>query len=251
MVDIHTHILPGIDDGAANWDEAYELAAMAADSGVDTIACTHHSNIPGLYVNYNSRELDALFLDFQRGLHRGGFPIRLVRGMEIFSTPDICDKIWNGQLLPLNGTKYFLVEFSFHESSDYMTDLLYDMLHQGMRPVVAHPERYVCLKENPALLYRWMKAGVLSQINKGSLLGKFGRGAERAAHTFMKHNLVTCIASDAHNPRIRTTHMGEIQHFLKHTYSEETAMKLLEYNPRRIVEGKKVSNKDILPFRRG
>lgn len=250
MVDIHTHILPGIDDGAANWDEAYEMAAMAADSGVDTIVCTHHSNIPGLYYNYNSRELDALFLEFQRGLHKGGFPIKLLRGMEIFSTPDICDKIWNRHLLPINGTNYFLVEFSFHESEEYMADLLRDMLHQGMRPVIAYPERYACMKENPELLFQWMKFGVLSQINKGSLLGKFGRSAERAASIFMKHNLVTCIASDAHNPRVRTTHMGEIKRFLKHKYSEDMAIKLLDDNPRRIVEGKKISNKNILPFRK-
>jgi len=99
MVDIHTHLMPGIDDGARNWEDTYRMAAIAADSGVDTIVCTHHANIPGLYANYNSRELDALFEELVQRLKRGGFPLNAVRGMEIFCTEDVVEKIAAGMLL--------------------------------------------------------------------------------------------------------------------------------------------------------
>ena len=243
MVDIHTHLMPGIDDGARDWKDVYEMAAMAADSGVDTIVCTHHSNMPGVYDNYNSRALDTLFHELRERLWQGEFPLRIFRGMEIFATPDICDKIWAGKLIPLNRTRYFLVEFSFGETPEYMTDLLYDMKRQGMYPIVAHPERYEALAEDPLLLSRWMKRGILSQINKSSLLGKFGSRVEQTALTFMEHNLVTSIASDAHRPYTRTTHMEEICRFLVRHYSEETAWRLLDENPRRIVEGKRIEVK--------
>lgn len=240
MVDIHTHLMPGIDDGARDWKDVYEMAAMAADSGVDTIVCTHHCNIPGVYGNYDSQFLDELFFELRDRLWQGEFPLRVMRGMEIFATPDICDRIHEGQMLPINGTDYYLVEFSFEESAEYMTDLLYDMLRQGMHPVVAHPERYYALNERPFILLDWMKKGILSQINKSSLLGKFGDRVERTALTFLEQNMVTCIASDAHSPRFRTTHMGEICKFLLRHYSEEIAWRLLEDNPRRIVEGKRI-----------
>lgn len=232
--------MPGIDDGARDWKDVYEMAALAVNSGVDTIVCTHHCNMPGIYDNYNSRQLDELFIELQDRLWQGEFPLRVVRGMEIFGTPDICDKIYERKLLPINGTKYFLVEFFFEESPQYMTDLLYDMLRQGMHPVVAHPERYYALSEDPFLLSKWMKKGILSQINKSSILGKFGNRVERTALTFLDSNMVTCIASDAHSPRLRTTYMGEIRKFLLRYYSEELAWRLLEENPRRIVEGKRI-----------
>ena len=77
MVDIHTHLLPGIDDGARDWEDVYEMAAMAADSGVDVLVCTHHSNLPGLYDNYNSRRIDRLFYELCERLRQGDFPCLL------------------------------------------------------------------------------------------------------------------------------------------------------------------------------
>lgn len=248
MVDIHTHILPGIDDGARNWDDSYRMAAMAADTGVDTIVCTHHSNIPNLYKNYNNRYLDNLFEEFAERLRRGSFPLRVVRGMEIFSTPDVIEKIMDGVLLPINGTRYYLIEFDFQESLRFMEYVLMELLRLGKRPIIAHPERYFRLQDQPDVLYYWMKQGVLSQINKGSILGRFGEDVRYTAQEFLDHNLITCIASDAHRPDSRTTDMAEIQHFLRKNYSGQLARKLLDENPRRIIHGDSISTKDIKSF---
>ncbi|MDO4977724.1 MAG: hypothetical protein Q4E53_10745 [Eubacteriales bacterium] len=248
MVDIHTHILPGIDDGARNWDDSYRMAAMAADTGVDTIVCTHHSNIPNLYLNYNNRYLDDLFEEFAERLRRGGFPLRIVRGMEIFSTPDVIEKIMDGALLPINGSSYYLIEFNFQESIRFMEYVLYELLRLGKRPIIAHPERYFNVQDQPDVLYHWMKRGVLSQINKGSILGRFGEDVQYTAQEFLNHNLITCIASDAHRPNSRTTEMGEISHFLRTRYSEKLAHKLLDGNPRKIIRGISIRPEDLKPF---
>ena len=248
MVDIHTHILPGIDDGARDWEDSYRMAAMAADSGVDTIVCSHHANIPRMYQNYNSRYLWDLFEEFEDRLYQGGFPLRIVRGMEIYCTEDVVEKIQRNMLLPINRTDYYLVEFGFYEPLRFMEDTLYVILSLGKVPIIAHPERYIGLQEQPEALYDWMRHGVLSQVNRGSLQGRFGPDPQLAAEQFMEHRLVTCIATDAHSPHSRTTDMRGIYQQLSEQYSPETADRLLDRNPRRIVEGKRIQHRHLIPF---
>lgn len=248
MVDIHTHILPGIDDGARHWQDAYRMAALAADCGVDTIVCTHHSNIPDTYHNYNDEYLDELFEEFQYRLKQGGFPLKVVRGMEIFCTADVVEKIEDEWVLPIGDTDYYLVEFGFFEGLGFMEHTLYDIMRLGKKPIIAHPERYIALQDQPDVLYYWMRRGVLSQINRGSLQGRFGRSCQYAAEVFMDHNMVTCIASDAHRPDVRTTDLGSIFRDVSTYYSRERAIQLLDTNPRAIVEGRKISHHDLIPF---
>ena len=251
MVDLHTHILPGIDDGARDWEDTYRMAAIAADCGVDTLVCTHHANVPDLYKNYDSRFLDELFEEMKERLRIGGFPLRVLRGMEIFSTEDVVDKIDAGILLPLHDTKYYLIEFDFFETPDFMEDTIFGIMEIGKMPIIAHPERYVCLQDEPEILHYWMTKGVLTQINRGSLQGNFGSACEDAARTFMDHHMVTCLASDAHRATERTTEMGRIYRQVSLEYSESTARKLLNINPRRVLAGDRVVHKDLIPFEKG
>ena len=248
MVDIHTHILPGIDDGARDWEDSYRMAAIAADSGVDTIVCTHHANVPNLYRNYDSRYLDELFAELKDRLRRGGFPVTVLRGMEIFCTEDVVDKIAAGLLLPIHMSGYYLIEFDFHESPDFMEDVIFGIFDLGKRVIIAHPERYVCLQDEPEILYYWMTKGLLTQINRGSLQGLFGSGCLEAARTFMDHGMVTCLASDAHGATERTTEMGRIYRQICRDYSEETARRLLSRNPGQIVRGRKEIRQNLIPF---
>ena len=250
MVDIHTHILPGIDDGARDWEDAYRMAAIAADSGVDTIVCTHHANVPNLYQNYDSRYLDQLFAELKDRLRRGGFPLRILRGMEIFSTDDVVEKIMAGILLPLHNTDYYLIEFDFYEAPDFMEDIISGIMEIGKRPIIAHPERYICLQDEPEILHYWMTKGLLTQVNRGSLQGNFGSECESAARTFIDHHMVTCLASDAHRPDERSTEMGRIFRQVSREYSEILARQLLSENPRRILQGRRVIHRNLVPFKK-
>ncbi len=247
-VDIHSHILPGIDDGSNDWEDTMALAELALSGGSDTLVCTNHTNIPGLFDNYESTELQELFDEFEKRLEKEKMPLHILRGNEIFATPGIQGLLKERRVIPLNGTRYYLIEFPFEEDPDFITDILFGMLADGYYPVLAHPERYECVQEYPSFVFQWMERGVLTQINKQSLLGQFGRSIRRTALSLFEHNLITCIASDAHSPQRRTTNLSQIARYLEDTFGIEAAQILLNENPRRIINGKPISNQYILPY---
>ena len=248
MIDIHTHVLPGVDDGAADLDEALALLAMAADSGVDTVVTTPHCNIPEEYENYVCPELDDLWQAFAREARRVGIPVRLCRGMEIFATEDLPELLEQRRVWTLNGTANFLTEFAFGEELDFCFDVLQRCRRRGFRPVIAHPERYLFVQDDPAIAYEWCTMGYALQLNKGSLLGRFGRPAQLTAELLMDHGLVACVASDAHSPEQRTTHMEEIRRYLADRWGEDYARLLLEENPSRILAGRELLGYEPIPF---
>ena len=132
-----------------------------------------------------------------------------------------------------------------------MEETIFGILELGKKPIVAHPERYICLQDEPEILHYWMTKGVLTQINRGSLQGNFGIDCEEAARTFMNHNMVTCLASDAHRADKRSTEMGRIFRQISQEYSYVTARRLLSENPRQIIRGKMIFHQNMIPFDRG
>lgn len=248
MIDIHTHVLPGIDDGAGSMDEALELLDMAERSGVKALVTTPHCNIPDEFDNYVSEDLDRLWRHVEVEAKRAGIGLKLCRGMEIFATEELPKLLEEGRVWTLNGTKYFLTEFDFGEDPDFCRYILRKCRNRGFWPVIAHPERYIFLQEDPEIAFEWCTAGYGLQLNKGSLLGRFGRRSEETARLLMEHGLAACVASDAHSPDLRSTHMGEIRAFLTEEYGEEYARLLLEENPLRILTGKELLGYEPIPF---
>ena len=151
--------------------------------------------------------------------------------------------------MALNGTKYFLVEFDFGEDPDFCRYILGRCRDRGFWPIIAHPERYVFVQEDPEIAYEWCRMGYGLQLNKGSLLGKFGREAQITAELLADHGLAACVASDAHSPYQRTTHMGQIREFLTEQFGEAYARLLLEENPLRILVGRDLLGPEPIPFR--
>ncbi len=209
MIDIHSHLIPGVDDGAGSFYEAVEMARIAVSSGVNTLVVTPHSNQMGRFENFDSFRLRSRFEELRLALDEEGIPVRLLRGMEIFCVGDVAGKIDAGLLCSLNGSRYYLVEFPFDYESEDMDDGLDDLLERGYIPLIAHPERYACVQERPAAVYEWVQRGCLTQLNKGSLLGRFGRHAKETARVLLENDLITCVASDAHSARIRTSLMQD------------------------------------------
>lgn len=250
MIDIHTHILPGIDDGARNMQDALMMAEMAVESGVHTIVATPHCNIPGYYDNYFSPFLYEQLLRFRKRLDREGIPLRVFSGMEIFTTEDVLEKIEEGRMIPMNHSRYYLMEFPFDIMPEDMEERLLRVLETKRVPVIAHPERYYCIQDMPQQLYRLLMKGCITQCNKGSFFGMFGRTAQKTAELFMDYGFVHMVASDAHSPYERTTFMGEIKEYLEQKYSFAYAKKVLYDNPKRIIEnqtipfeGKEIENR--------
>ena len=239
MIDIHTHILPNIDDGADSLEEAYEMALMAVRSGVEALAATPHSNQGMGIMDHERRKQEQAFQDLEQALLREKVPLKLYRGMEIWSSIDMVEKIQSGKLITLNETPYVLIEFAFDEEPWWIEAIIDELQGAGLVPILAHPERYFCVQEDPKLLSEWRMQGAQAQMNKGSILGRFGREIERTAEILLKNHLFTCIASDAHHAYIRTTDMKELEYYLQRHYSLTEQERLLKQNPLSILRGGK------------
>ncbi len=248
MTDIHSHIIPGIDDGSPDMESSLEMLAMAAESGVKTIVATSHCNIPGSFQNYVSDELKERFGKLKEAALKEEIPIRILPGMEVFATPDLIDLLYQKQVWTLNGTAYLLMEFAFDEDPDFCNDILNKLKKIGVKPVIAHPERYYFIQDDPQLAFEWCVDGCALQLNKGSVLGRFGRGPEDCAHALLRHGLAACLASDAHSPYARTTDMRELKYFLRTYYGEDYMRLLLDANPERIVKGQKLLGYEARAF---
>lgn len=239
MIDLHAHILPGLDDGSPSLEASLEMAQLAAESGVTAVAATPHCGIPGEDGLNAGRVLDGVSR-LRRALEQASIPLRLYAGMEIFGTEQTARHLQEGTLIPLAGSRYPLIEFPFEDYGRQATQILASVLRLGLRPVVAHPERYRYAQAMPQLLNEWVDMGCLLQINRGSLLGRFGPREETLAHRLVGRGFAAFVASDAHTPTVRTPWMRDVQSLLRREYSEDTARLLLEDNPLRVVSNQPI-----------
>lgn len=235
MIDIHAHILPELDDGAQDMQTALAMAEMAAKSGVTAIIATPHSSMPNYFENYYGEDLYHAFTVFRTAVRRAEIDLQLYLGMEIFGTPQTAALLRQGRLTTLAESGYPLVEFPFRDYEAEATQILRQIAALGYRPVVAHPERYVYVQQNPAIVNQWLKMGCLLQINRGSLQGHFGRAPQAMAYALIERGFASFLASDAHSASQRTTWMRDAYSLVQEEFSEETAQLLLEENPRRVL----------------
>ncbi|MDO4621743.1 MAG: hypothetical protein Q4B22_02205 [Eubacteriales bacterium] len=248
MIDIHAHILPGVDDGADSMEMALEMAAAAADSGVRGIAATPHCSIPGEYQNFADASMEERLQRLRNRVKEQKIPIRIYRGMEIFATSELPQQLEDGRVWTINGTTRFLCEFRFDEDPGFCNRILAACTAWGYQPVIAHPERYYFVQEDPQIAFDWCTRGYALQINKGSVLGAFGPEEEYMAHSLLHHGLAACVASDAHKPQWRSTNMGEVYALLRADYGEEYTWMLTEENPIRILKGQDLIGYEPIPY---
>ena len=236
MVDIHCHILHQYDDGSSSLSESLEMARMAAQTGVTDIVVTPHFEGRASSL----RRLPTLVEHFQelsQAIEDKNIPIKLHLGAEILCTEETL-RLAKKKLLPtISDSNYFLTEFYFDEDPDFMDEMLRSLAEAGYTPVVAHPERYGAIQHDPRILEHWFHRGYVLQLNKGSILGAFGRRAEHTAHGILRAGLAHVIASDAHSATRRTPHMEGLTRWLDHHIRSDYAKILTEENPGRIIKG--------------
>lgn len=209
MIDIHAHILPGIDDGPDDIYDSLDMARIAAQSGVRYIVATPHCNLPGRYKNYFGNSYVELFERTSKRIQEENIPIKLLPGMEAYATDDLPDLIVAGKIMPLNQSRYILIEFDFNEDPDFANDILSRVAAVGAIPVIAHAERYNFIQDNTALLDNWIANNYIIQANKSSFMGRFGQHVQNTVEYMWKHNLMHIVASDAHGVIHRTTDLKE------------------------------------------
>lgn len=248
MIDIHAHILPGIDDGAGDIYDTLEMARIAAESGVHTIVATPHCNIPGVFNNYFGDAYVDLFRNTEKAIKNEGIDVQLCPGMEVFATADLPQLLTDGKIMTLNQSRYLLVEFSFDEDPGFVMHILDKIVETGVKPVIAHAERYEFVQDDPSIAWLMRNREYAIQINKGSILGKFGRRAWDAAWKLLDHNLVSAVASDAHSPFQRTPYLRNAYEELENEVSDVYRTALFEQNPANICNDKPVTHQKAIPF---
>ena len=240
MIDLHAHLLPGLDDGARSWEEALAMAQTAAESGIEVVAATSHANLPGEDSIGHGRVYRKQLLKLQSLLKEHRIPLKVVEGMELLDGPDLIPKLKRGDLLTIHGTRYVLTEVRMDAPAWQIYRLLLHLLEADYIPVVAHPERYRCLQRTPAHAREWAELGAVLQIDKGSVLGRFGEEARKAADFLLDRQLSMLAASDAHRADRRTIQMAPFRDLLARRYGSGCPELLLRENPGRILKGEAI-----------
>lgn len=239
MVDIHCHILPEVDDGAWDLEASLEMVRIAVRCGVRRIIATpHFKGVPA-----SLEQLPDIYRQFRMlegAIRREGLALELLPGAEVLCVPQTLELARRGQLPPLGESRYVLVEFYFDASGEFLDVTLEELCRCGYTPIVAHPERYGAVQRDPDLAGRWFRRGVVLQINKGSVLGAFGRRAEETALRLLHRGLAHVLASDAHSPEHRTTDLSLVRRWARENLGREYAKFLLEDNPGCIARGEPV-----------
>ena len=246
MIDIHSHILPGLDDGSGDMDKSLAMAEVALEAGITDIIATPHCNQKRFFENYTSKKLFDELERFKAELKAASMDINVYLGAEVFATDDIIPLYREKKLMTLNFSRYMLVEFDFYSDLAFMENTLYDLLDEGVVPILAHPERYFALQEQPDAAMIWHDEGVGIQLNRGSLFYKFGSGAYHLARSLLSSGHVSCIASDAHGSEHRTPDMTDVEELLLGNFPDATVDLLLRENPERVIYNRELLTMDNL-----
>jgi protein-tyrosine phosphatase len=235
MIDIHTHILPGLDDGARDLDESLAMAETALRYGVSALVATPHiANGDPLWREKIQRQVDHLSVE----LEKQGIPLKVFLGAEYRADYTLFRHLEGGGLVTINDTgKYLLLELPFQAIPRFWGDLIFELGLKGLASILCHPERNEDLMSHPDELIPFVERDVFIQVNLGSLAGLYGSRARKTARYLLEHGLVHLLASDSHNPGLQRNILGKGLARLGKWVSEEEVRIFTEENPRRVIEG--------------
>ncbi len=202
FIDIHCHILPGLDDGAKDMAESLEIARCYERTGIKKVIATPHF-LPGTAWAAEKETVKKSVQELQASLDRNNIALKVLPGMEIAFHKRLEERMRSNSFLPLGASGYYLIEPSFHGEQDTLLETLKSMLKMGKKLILAHPERIDRLHNRLDALASLVKQGLLIQVNAGSLLGCFGPESQDVAHRLHQKHCLHFIASDAHDLRGR------------------------------------------------
>ncbi|OKL37656.1 tyrosine protein phosphatase [Domibacillus mangrovi] len=218
MVDLHSHILPGLDDGAANIAESVEMAKQAEQEGIQMIVATpHHQN--GQYENEKTA-VEAAVLIMNQHLNDANIGVTIYAGQEVRMYGELVEDFEKNKLLPIGESTHMLIEFPSSGIPAFTEQVLFDIQLRGITPIIVHPERNMAISENPDKLYKLIKNGALSQITAASINGQFGKKIKQLSMQLIEANLTHFIASDAHNTTTRAFGLRQAYDAIDPSYAE-------------------------------
>ena len=231
MIDIHSHLIPGVDDGSQSFEESLFLLKQAEQDGVTELITTPHFMKNGEF-RMKAPELVQRFNELKQA-YKG--PIKLHLGNELYIHPDLPELLEKGEVLTLAESETILVEFPFQNYRDEYDEILYE-LSLKYRIIIAHPERYRYVQEDPNFCLRWLNEGYLLQANQNSL---FKKETKKVLVPMIEHGFISFAASDAHNEH-RPCVLSEAREFLAEEFGEQFAVQLTQETPEKILKNEPI-----------
>jgi protein-tyrosine phosphatase len=233
MIDIHSHVLWELDDGAKTIEDAIAMCKMAAEDGITHLVATPHCNYA---YPFNSEVNRQKIAELQSAV--GEVP-KLLLGCDFHLSYDNIQRLVDTPMdFTINHSSYLLVEFPDQFIPEQLDRVFYEVQVAGLTPIITHPERNPVFARKPGLLYHWVTRGCLVQVTAQSYTGRFGSLALRLAEAWLEGNLVHFFASDAHDVKYRRPILSPCYQKLAETMGEETAERILNKNPEAVINGR-------------
>ncbi|MBN9655007.1 tyrosine protein phosphatase [Halobacillus sp. GSS1] len=237
MIDLHSHILPGLDDGAQTMEESIAMAKMAVEQGIDTIVATPHhlhkrySNPKSLIIQKTAQLNDELY--------QQGIDLTVLPGQEIRLNGDL-EAFRSEELLSINqNSGYVFLELPNHEIPHYAKKMMYEIQLLGFKPVLVHPERNKMIRQQPNELYNFVRNGAITQVTAASIAGRLGREVQKFSYQMFEFNLAHLVASNAHDAKKHGFFMKEAYSKIEKKFGTNLMYQLME-NAHVVLEGEMV-----------
>jgi protein-tyrosine phosphatase len=238
FIDIHSHIIPGVDDGAPDNQTALRMLRIAAECGTGHIVATPHF-IPGGYKNSNN-DILARVRELQSMADQEAIEIKMHAGCEAFITPELPSLLRDGIVATLGKTSYLLVELPMFGIPPYAEEVLFQLQLNGITPILAHPERNDEIMQRLDRLSLFLERGILAQINSGSVTGIYGKAVQRTAMKIIKKGYGHFIASDSHTVNRRSPDLSRASEIIKDAFGKEVMEKLFCENGYKVLRDEKI-----------
>ena len=236
MIDIHNHVLPNIDDGSKSLEMTLDMLKDANDQGITEIVNTVHYQHPLFTdIDYSKSRFEKIIKLLKLELKELGLLIKIHLASEVFYNKNLL-KLIDKPLTTIGNGKYMLIEFSPSHIPNSQKQTLYDLKMHGVTPIIAHPERYKIVQKNLNIVYDWINAGCIIQIDAGSVIGSMGKKAKEVSRLIIEEDCCHILASDAHNNTNRNFCLKEAYDYAKKIISKDADLLVYDY-PSSIING--------------
>jgi protein-tyrosine phosphatase len=249
MIDLHCHILPGIDDGPAAMEETKRMLAIAKSEGISVIAATHHFMDDNATIDFYLESLEYGIRQIQPIIEDLNLDIKIVKGAEVYISPFLY-QLEGLERLCINGSRYLLLELPMLDIPQYTEEVIYQLQIRGITPIIAHPERNQRIMGNPNLFYKMVEYGALGQVNTGSITGFFGKKVQKCARILLENNMVHVVGTDAHSAGRRAPRIKKADGMLNKWLGSQTADMLINRTPAALLKDVVLEMPNPIPYRK-